>query len=372
MIKALLNLFKKKSYVDDCIYKSDSGPRLSVELVPEPCWYSNLRYLVSEATWDYLRRETYANAKFHCQICGSQGDKWPVECHEIWDYDDINKIQYLRGLIALCPSCHSVKHMGHSRVVGKGEDAFQHLMKVNSWDRNTAENYLDLSYSEWNLRNSYSWKTDISWLEKKLRVDVERPSPKDETCRIGPLRINFSTSNFSCTVQNHEFWNQYLSSLDSKGPAALEVILPLVYSPQMDMSNYQEMVVNFVQEHLIYEGLYAQINIHLPNPINESLEEEKRCLGFSQAHILMTLYPWVKKGKFLRKIPQELIGLLKSLCLENFPHVPGKFNFSGIPARWLTKDQVLTVSSQNAGEVRDFLYQTTEAKQMRFHSTESR
>lgn len=36
----------------------------------------------------------------------------PVECHEVWDYDDDRKIQRLERRVALCPACHEVKHAG--------------------------------------------------------------------------------------------------------------------------------------------------------------------------------------------------------------------------------------------------------------------
>ena len=61
--------------------------RLTIELVPESCWYSNVRSEVSKATWDVLRKAAYKKAGYVCEICGGKGPTYPVACHEMWSYD---------------------------------------------------------------------------------------------------------------------------------------------------------------------------------------------------------------------------------------------------------------------------------------------
>jgi len=82
-------------------------PKLFVELIPKTCHYSNVRTTVTIAEWDKIRNLSYAAANHKCEVCGDtgkkQGYKHDVECHEIWDYDDVNHIQKLVGLISLCP-----------------------------------------------------------------------------------------------------------------------------------------------------------------------------------------------------------------------------------------------------------------------------
>ena len=67
--------------------------KLTIELVPKTAWFSNLRSILARAAWDKLRKESYKNAAHKCEICGGYGKKHPVECHEIWEYDDKNHIQ---------------------------------------------------------------------------------------------------------------------------------------------------------------------------------------------------------------------------------------------------------------------------------------
>tara|TARA_B100001989_G_scaffold176572_1_gene127718 strand:- start:1762 stop:2235 length:474 start_codon:yes stop_codon:yes gene_type:complete len=143
--------------------------KLTVELVPRGQWGANLRSELPKAEWDRLRKATYAAAGHRCEICGGKGPKWPVECHERWRYDEETKTQHLEGLIALCPSCHQVKHIGRSMAVGKGEAAVLHLMKVNGWSPEDTEHYLEGVFETWQRRSNEQWTLDLSWLETRER-----------------------------------------------------------------------------------------------------------------------------------------------------------------------------------------------------------
>jgi hypothetical protein len=81
--------------------------KLEVELIPKTCWWSSVRTMVKPSEWNKIRFISYEKANNICEICSdnglNQGYKHPVECHEIWHYDDKNKIQKLIGLISLCP-----------------------------------------------------------------------------------------------------------------------------------------------------------------------------------------------------------------------------------------------------------------------------
>ena len=141
--------------------------RLTIELVPKTSWYSNVRSHVSESQWDRLRKPVYQRAQSRCEICGGRGPAHPVECHEVWEYDDEARVQRLAGLIALCPACHGVKHIGRSSIKGKGDDAIEQLMRVNGWTASRAEDYVDLVLDIWKLRSQVPWRLDLSWLAER-------------------------------------------------------------------------------------------------------------------------------------------------------------------------------------------------------------
>jgi hypothetical protein len=115
--------------------------RLTVELVPKTSWYNNVRALVDELGWDRIRRQVYRQAEYRCEICGGRGPEHPVECHEVWRYDDRTRTQMLVRMIALCPACHQVKHIGLANVKGKGAQARGHLARVNGWTLAQADTY---------------------------------------------------------------------------------------------------------------------------------------------------------------------------------------------------------------------------------------
>ncbi len=139
---------------------------LTVELVPSTCWFSNVRDHVPKTTWDKLRKTTYQQAHYQCEVCGGRGKKHPVECHEIWHYNDLKHIQTLKDLTALCPSCHQVKHIGLAGLRGYGEQAEAHLAKINGWSTKQTDTYLETVWETWHKRSSHDWSLDISWLNR--------------------------------------------------------------------------------------------------------------------------------------------------------------------------------------------------------------
>lgn len=149
-------------------------PKLTIELVPKTCWFSNVRSCVSKKDWETLKKMTFLKAENKCEICGGKGKKWPVECHEIWEYNDAKKIQKLAGLIALCPSCHGVKHIGYAQLQGKFTETLCHLAIVNRWSYEKAQDYTDDQFELWEKRSQTSWVLDTSYLDQ-YNIQIRRP-----------------------------------------------------------------------------------------------------------------------------------------------------------------------------------------------------
>lgn len=146
-------------------------PKLLVELIPSTCHYSNVRTTVTASEWDKIRFISYEKANNKCEICGdtgkNQGYKHNVECHEIWDYDDVNHIQKLTGLISLCPTCHQVKHIGRAIIIGKQAICYRQLGKVNKWTQTEINNHILESFELHKKRSKYQWELDLSLLEQE-------------------------------------------------------------------------------------------------------------------------------------------------------------------------------------------------------------
>lgn len=157
-------------------------PRLTVELVPASSWGDNLRSRLPRKEWDRLRRAQYEAAGHLCEICGGRGRYHPVECHETWAYDDDAGVQTLTGLIALCPTCHMVKHLGLTFIKRKWPQAIKHLMKVNDWNEKEAKAYAEVVFKIFDERSKRKWTLNLDWL---LGVGVESSVGNLEPPRLG-------------------------------------------------------------------------------------------------------------------------------------------------------------------------------------------
>lgn len=153
--------------------------RLQIELVPQSCWFSNTRKHLKKSHWDRIRRFHYAKANNLCEICGGKGKSHPVECHEIWIYNDKTFVQKLGQFQAICPLCHQVKHIGLAGILGNGIRAFKRFKRLNNLDKITANNIIDAVFKQWEIRSHYKWKLDIEYL-KKYGIDTKELKRKSK------------------------------------------------------------------------------------------------------------------------------------------------------------------------------------------------
>lgn len=156
------------------LFQGQTRTLLTIELVPKNCWFRNLRAVLLQEDWDRVRKQTYREAGYQCEVCGGRGEKWPVECHEVWEYEESGpeKIQKLVRLIALCPDCHHVKHWGYAHKQGKTQECFNHLEFVNGWSHEQAIAHVKEEFERWKRRSEIEWGFDISSLSR-YGLDLE-------------------------------------------------------------------------------------------------------------------------------------------------------------------------------------------------------
>jgi hypothetical protein len=136
---------------------------LSIDLVPESCWYSNLRYILPRDAWDELRRKVYAACVYRCAICAARGQ---LHCHEVWSYDEATHVQRLEGFQALCENCHHIKHLGYAGILASQgkldyEALVAHFLRVNGCDRAAFQRHRDAAFAQWEERSRHEWTTDF-------------------------------------------------------------------------------------------------------------------------------------------------------------------------------------------------------------------
>lgn len=139
--------------------------KLNFEILPDGCWGSNLRTILSKKQWDFIKKDAKIRAQGKCVICGKKTDKF--DAHERWVFDEENGVQILQDVIAICKDCHSTIHIGRTQLLGNVERAENHYIKVNGCSYAEMRADLGKANEEHKRRNLVSeWKLDISWLKR--------------------------------------------------------------------------------------------------------------------------------------------------------------------------------------------------------------
>lgn len=137
--------------------------KLNFELVPDSCWYSNLRSALPKEAWDKIRKKAYARADGKCMICGTPSTR--LEAHEQWEYDDGNNIQKLKNVVAVCKPCHEVIHIGRTQLMGREKEACEHFMAVNHCTYAEYRKTLGEANAVHRERSRHEWQVDVSNLK---------------------------------------------------------------------------------------------------------------------------------------------------------------------------------------------------------------
>jgi len=138
-------------------------------LVPKPLWGINAHDLLAWETWQHIRRDTFAQDNHVCVICEQQ---LPLECHEVFSYDDTAGVAVLEKLESRCTDCHACNHLGRLRK--RNPDEFRHaLVRIGRLNKMKPEEVVLLVKEAFRL---HSTRTK-SW-ELKVAPDLLRSYPE--------------------------------------------------------------------------------------------------------------------------------------------------------------------------------------------------
>ena len=141
-------------------------PKLPLNLIPSTSWWKNVRSKISQSQWDTIRKKVYQKANYTCEICQTKNTR--LDCNEVWTYKDNRQI--LIRLEAICRQCHLTQHMGYASTIGKQQEAFNHLLKVNGWSGEQGKIYVQKKFAEWEKRSKIEWVLDYEILEEYLKT----------------------------------------------------------------------------------------------------------------------------------------------------------------------------------------------------------
>jgi len=111
------------------------------------------------------------------------------DCHELWVFETRagRHIQRLERLIALCPDCHRVQHIGRAEVKGETDRVIAKLREVNGWTQCQAEAELSRAHRVCAQRKLVPWDLDLSVLSEFITIDgfPDLYIPESERRRLG-------------------------------------------------------------------------------------------------------------------------------------------------------------------------------------------
>ena len=139
--------------------------KLKIELIPDGCWHYNLRNLLSEAQWNFIKKDAKERSDFKCSICGRKTSR--LEAHEQWSYDTDKGIVKLENVIAICKDCHGAIHMNRTQLTSNAIKVEDHYMKVNNCSYSQMRADMGKANEEQKRLNLVDeWKLDASWLKR--------------------------------------------------------------------------------------------------------------------------------------------------------------------------------------------------------------
>ncbi|MEU8196449.1 hypothetical protein AB0C10_21970 [Microbispora amethystogenes] len=152
--------------------------RLRADLLPADTWGSNLRGILPRADWDRLRIPVCESVGNRCEVCKAlcfmEGDrKRRPDCHELWIFEsrEGRDVQRLERLIALCPDCHRVQHIGWAQTRGEMPQVIAKLREVNRWTSNQATAEISRARRICEQRELVRWDLDLSALAGLISID---------------------------------------------------------------------------------------------------------------------------------------------------------------------------------------------------------
>lgn len=139
--------------------------KLKLHLIPQTSFYYNLRSYLGRTQWSKLSRRIREKHNYKCQYCGFVEDrinKKYTNLHEIWKFDEKNKIQKLIGFECICSDCHNIHHWGFSKFKGLNlEYLIKHACRVNNCTPQQFKKHIEKEKEIWYRRSQIKWKIEL-------------------------------------------------------------------------------------------------------------------------------------------------------------------------------------------------------------------
>src|ERR1700733_15150264 len=143
----------------------------SIQPVPAPLWYQNLRTYLGPYRWYKLRRAVINSRNLNCEVCGvAVTESRKLMAHEVWAYSyrSGSGIARVKRLALVCWFCHSCEHFALTqKLVGLGvltqraiDETIDHFCRLNQVPRRQFDICYTLAMAEWEHLSGKQWVVD--------------------------------------------------------------------------------------------------------------------------------------------------------------------------------------------------------------------
>lgn len=145
---------------------------LKIQFLPSILSGHNARTELDREEWDTVRKRVYSDYDYNCGFCGKHTSS--LDAHEVWELTDggngLLKVK-LVNIIACCPLCHLVVHIGFAKNKGIEENALKQFLKVRGLEGISEEERDEIVSQEIDDATKEAEKWNREWRRCDLDVD---------------------------------------------------------------------------------------------------------------------------------------------------------------------------------------------------------
>ena len=206
----------------------ENGARLlTMPNIPTPLQGPGMqpRTIFGTSQWNKIRKKSYADAGYHCEICGADCSDSIMHCHEVFSIDYKKHTSTFERVVALCPLCH-IKgiHSGRALTMFKKGEPYMSKEKLLEG----AENAFTIISS---YNKAHPGQPPLRAFETFLEY-VKQPALKQEMERL-IRKYNMQFYRINEKTWKTKYWNDWRVIING-------VEYPTVYPTREDWEKAME------------------------------------------------------------------------------------------------------------------------------------
>lgn len=200
-------------------------PLITMPNIPKPLHGPGCqpRTIFGPTSWDIMRKRTYYEAGYKCEICGVDPPKGQLHAHELYTIDYEKGTSRFERAIAICKKCHDGIHSGRLiTMYKKGNPLYskKYLLDVVENCFKLVHDYNKGHGTDLRVFDTYinylkvpSIASEIEALMKKYNMRFYTPAESD--VKWGDWKLLVGDREYATPYASYEEWENAMAKLDS-------------------------------------------------------------------------------------------------------------------------------------------------------------